>query len=127
METLTANPCLACGACCAFFRASFYWAETDMGAPEGVPFELVDQLSHFRCCMKGTRAASPRCVALMGIIGKQVHCAIYTRRASVCREFNPSWQDGLPNERCDRARAQWGLAPLSPHTWMSPTHFPSAA
>ncbi|MDX1269447.1 MAG: YkgJ family cysteine cluster protein, partial [Oceanisphaera sp.] len=21
------NPCLTCGACCAFFRVSFYWGE----------------------------------------------------------------------------------------------------
>ncbi|EGR9493162.1 YkgJ family cysteine cluster protein, partial [Escherichia coli] len=21
------NPCMTCGACCAFFRVSFYWAE----------------------------------------------------------------------------------------------------
>ncbi|MBB8903342.1 YkgJ family cysteine cluster protein, partial [Escherichia coli] len=21
------NPCITCGACCAFFRVSFYWAE----------------------------------------------------------------------------------------------------
>ncbi|EKJ0223351.1 YkgJ family cysteine cluster protein, partial [Escherichia coli] len=23
------NPCMACGACCAFFRVSFYWAKVD--------------------------------------------------------------------------------------------------
>ncbi|HBP8873638.1 TPA: YkgJ family cysteine cluster protein, partial [Escherichia coli] len=23
------NPCMRCGACCAFFRVSFYWAEAD--------------------------------------------------------------------------------------------------
>ncbi|WP_142908916.1 CxxCxxCC domain-containing protein, partial [Klebsiella pneumoniae] len=23
------NPCMTCGACCAFFRVSFYWAEAD--------------------------------------------------------------------------------------------------
>ncbi|EAX0008081.1 YkgJ family cysteine cluster protein, partial [Salmonella enterica] len=21
------NPCMTCGACCAYFRVSFYWAE----------------------------------------------------------------------------------------------------
>ena len=23
------NPCMTCGACCAFFRVSFYWAEAN--------------------------------------------------------------------------------------------------
>ncbi|MLR39642.1 YkgJ family cysteine cluster protein, partial [Salmonella enterica subsp. enterica] len=23
------NPCMTCGACCAYFRVSFYWAEGD--------------------------------------------------------------------------------------------------
>ncbi|WP_374212354.1 YkgJ family cysteine cluster protein [Thiothrix subterranea] len=23
------NPCMTCGACCASFRVSFYWGETD--------------------------------------------------------------------------------------------------
>ena len=25
------NPCIECGACCAYYRASFYWAEADEG------------------------------------------------------------------------------------------------
>jgi len=29
------NPCLSCGACCAFFRASFHWLET--AAAYGLP------------------------------------------------------------------------------------------
>ena len=23
------NPCMTCGACCIFFRVSFYWSEAD--------------------------------------------------------------------------------------------------
>ena len=34
------NPCLSCGACCAFFRASFHWLETT-SAPDGVTRLLV--------------------------------------------------------------------------------------
>jgi hypothetical protein len=29
------NPCVSCGACCAHFRVSFYWAEAD-DAPGGI-------------------------------------------------------------------------------------------
>lgn len=25
------NPCVSCGACCAYFRVSFYWAESESG------------------------------------------------------------------------------------------------
>ena len=32
MSTSDANHCLDCGACCAFFRVSFYWAEARPGA-----------------------------------------------------------------------------------------------
>ena len=127
MESIAYNPCLACGACCAFFRASFYWGEADPSRPDGVPLEYTTQLDDFRCYMKGTQGPDPRCIALMGIIGKKVHCAIYARRASICRDFQPSWLDGMPNERCDKARAKWGLPPLSPEIWLSPTNFPSAA
>ena len=24
------NPCITCGACCAYFRASFYWTEAEV-------------------------------------------------------------------------------------------------
>ena len=35
------HPCLSCGACCAHFRASFYWAEADDQTPGGVPVATV--------------------------------------------------------------------------------------
>ncbi len=121
------NPCLSCGACCAYYRASFYWAESDLAHPEGVPIHLTEKLNDFRLYMKGTNGSWPRCIALMGIIGKKVHCAIYERRASVCRDFTPSWENGLYNERCDKARNTWNLSPLNPETWHLPEDFPKAA
>ncbi|MFH1214912.1 MAG: YkgJ family cysteine cluster protein [Pseudomonadota bacterium] len=122
------NPCLVCGACCAFFRASFYWGESDITKPDGVPAELTEKLNDFRMVMKGSNDVSPRCVVLMGIIGKKVHCGIYEKRASVCRDFQPSWLDGVYNARCDRARAHWGLAPLTPEIWTTPSdNFPRKA
>jgi len=121
------NPCLECGACCAYYRASFYWAESDLAQPGGVPSELTEKLDDFRLFMKGSNGSNPRCLALMGIIGKKVHCSIYERRASVCRDFPPSWENGVHNERCDQARISWGLTPLSPEIWYLPENFPRAA
>lgn len=121
------NPCITCGACCAFFRASFYWGESDLAVSNGVPSSMTVSISDFRLVMKGTRGSNPRCIALMGIIGKKVHCSIYDRRSTVCRDFMPSWQDGKPNEGCDRARRKWGLSPLQPDAWHSPGDFPKAA
>lgn len=121
------NPCLDCGACCAFFRASFYWGESDLASPGGVPAGLTEKLNDFRLVMQGTNGPSPRCIALRGRIGESVSCSIYERRASVCRDFQPAWLNGEPSERCDRARNQWGLASLTPETWHLPDNFPKAA
>ncbi|MCH9829413.1 MAG: YkgJ family cysteine cluster protein [Gammaproteobacteria bacterium] len=115
------NPCLSCGACCAHFRASFYWAEGDDATPDGVPVGLTDQLTPHLRVMKGTDQPGPRCCALLGDIGQSVRCTIHPRRSSVCREFVPSWEDGQHNPRCDSARARWSLPPLMPEDWIDPT------
>ncbi len=122
------NPCLTCGACCAFYRASFYWAETDEGTPNGVPSELTEKLDEFRVFMTGTNGAHPRCIALQGAVGSEVFCSIYSSRSSVCRSFPVSWENGVHNPRCDKARAAWGLAPLTPDSQNEPhPHLPNAA
>ncbi|MCI0438002.1 MAG: YkgJ family cysteine cluster protein [Chloroflexi bacterium] len=108
------NPCLSCGACCAYYRASFYWAEAEKTLGGAVPPELTEKLDAFRRVMKGTNQKNPRCVALEGIIGERVRCAIYELRSTVCREFEVSWENGKRNERCDKARIAWGLSPLEP-------------
>jgi len=126
--TSAANPCLNCGACCAFYRASFYWSEASSEFnPGGVPSELTEKFNDFRLAMKGTGGGSPRCIALRGFIGRAVSCSIYERRASICREFEPSWRNNTANPRCDKARAAWGLAPLTPESWIDPHNFPKAA
>jgi hypothetical protein len=125
--TMPVNPCLSCGACCAFYRASFYWTEGADSTPGGVPAELTEKLNDFRLSMKGTGGTTPRCIALNGFIGRRVSCSIYERRASVCREFEPAWQNNTANPRCDKARAAWGLAPLKPESWIDPRNFPKAA
>lgn len=104
--------CLKCGACCAYYRASFYWSEADPALGGSVPPELTTPIDLFLVAMKGTEANPPRCIALHGKIGESVHCTIYEQRPSPCREFAVSWLDGRPNPRCDQARAAWGLPPL---------------
>jgi Fe-S-cluster containining protein len=81
--------CQRCGACCAFFRVSFYWAEAS-DAPGGtVPVDLTEPVSPFLRCMRGTNARQPRCIGLQGEVGRQVTCQIYAQRASTCREVQP--------------------------------------
>jgi Fe-S-cluster containining protein len=108
------NPCLSCGACCAYFRASFHWLETTAAADGITPAELTVPVSRHFVAMRGSDRRPPRCIALEGTIGNAVRCSIYDRRASPCREFQASWVDGVHNERCDRARAAHGLLPLPP-------------
>ena len=115
-----ANPCLRCGACCAYFRVSFYWAEADDASPGSVPAGLTARLAPLRRVMRGTDKPNPRCAALLGEIGTTVRCCIHSRRPSVCREFSPSWEDGLNNPSCDAARARWGLPVLTPQDWDDP-------
>lgn len=38
------NPCMTCGACCAYFRVSFYWAEASDGGGT-VPVHLTEPLT----------------------------------------------------------------------------------
>ncbi len=101
-----AELCMRCGACCASYRVSFYWAEADPEAGGGVPPALVEPLPPHLVCMKGTRNLPCRCVALRGEVGAEVFCTIYAGRPSPCREF------GGALDRCDAARALHGLPPL---------------
>lgn len=97
------NPCLTCGACCAAFRVSFYWAEGD---ERGLPAALTERVNDWYACMRGTWAARPHCTALQGKVGKGTTCSVYAARPSPCREVEPG------DLRCDQARAFHGLAPL---------------
>lgn len=119
-----ANPCQACGACCAHFRCSFHWSEASDVQPDGVPVEFTEDLTSFRRAMKGTNRTYPYCVALIGEIGHAVACVIYERRPSVCREFAASYVSGEPNEQCDQARHAYGLSPLAPEDWEAPPETP---
>ena len=104
------NPCMTCGACCAYFRVSFYWAEAD-DAGGLVPSALTEPLTPFLRCMSGTNQRQSRCAALSGDIGDAVHCTIYENRPSPCREFAMSGEDGA-GKRC----LQPGARALRPAT-----------
>ena len=84
-----------------------------------MPAELTDKLNDFMRVMKGTNSPTPRCIALQGTIGERIWCSIYEQRSSVCREFPVAWENGEPHDRCDKARAAWGLPPLTPNSWIA--------
>lgn len=110
MSAAAADPCVACGACCAAFRVDFHPAEL-AGAPfawgDGVPVELTVPVTRQLVRMRGSDASPPRCAALVGEIGERVACTIYAARPSPCREFD------VCHDACARARARHGLPPLA--------------
>lgn len=107
------NPCLTCGACCAFFRVSFFWGE-NVSSGGTVPDHTTIQVSPFHVAMIGTEAKPARCVGLLGEVGCGVRCTLYEQRSSTCRDFEASWVNGEYNAHCDAARAAHGLPPLAP-------------
>ena len=100
------NPCLNCGACCAYFRVSFYWGQTTAHPNGTVPESLTEPLNYHYVAMRGTNQVQKRCIALSGEIGQTVGCIIYEQRATPCREF------AAGDERCNQARRHWGLEAL---------------
>lgn len=78
---------------------------------------MTEDLTPVYRVMKGTNQSSPRCIALQGEIGTAVFCSIHPNRANVCRDFPPSFLDGIHNPRCDQARAAHNLPPLTLADW----------
>ena len=97
------NPCTRCGACCATYRVSFYWTESDPFVGGSVPAELTEQISPSLVAMRGTNQSSPRCVALSGDVGGDNYCQIYAQRSSTCREFE------VGSVACLKARLKHGI------------------
>lgn len=114
------NPCVGCGACCAYFRVAFYWREAeekDSNHPVP-PGSFVDLDSQWRC-MRGTEVKhNPKCVGLKGRVGRDASCSIHAQRPSPCRDFTASFSNGRRNPRCDEARRAKGLRPLGPGDWV---------
>lgn len=107
------NPCLTCGACCAYYRVSFYWAEAEPALGGKVPAELTVAVNRHFVAMKGTDFKPAHCCALQGTIGESVCCSIYENRPSACHDVMPSWHNGERDEKCDKARLAHGLPPLT--------------
>jgi Fe-S-cluster containining protein len=101
------SACQNCGACCANFRVSFYWAESDDHPGGSVPARLVIPVTPYHVAMRGTERRPVRCIALQGEVGVSVGCSIYAQRSSTCRDFT----EGSPE--CHGARAAHGLPALA--------------
>lgn len=112
---MSVSPCTSCGACCAFFRVSFFWGECQSSGGT-VPDNTVEVVTPSLVAMIGTSQPNPRCEKLAGDIGDDVRCTMYEQRSSSCRDFDASWENGVHNPRCDDARAKHGLPPLTPFT-----------
>lgn len=110
------NPCIDCGACCAFFQVSFYAGEC-ISVGGTVPDDKVLQLSPHRVVMIGTDRQNPRCIGLTGDVGKNASCSMYAERSSPCRDFDASYSNGVHEEGCDKARLAHGLKPLTIDDW----------
>lgn len=95
------DECQSCGACCAFYRVSFYWSEGEV-----MPADVVEPLTAVYSCMHGTNQKNPRCVMLTGEIGQQVSCSMYELRSSSCKEVQAG------DSQCLKARTAHNLIPL---------------
>ncbi len=82
-----------------------------------MPVELTEPLDAHRVSMRGTDSRTPHCINLVGAVGSTVSCAHYARRPAPCRDLGAAWEFGEPSPQCDRARAAYGLAPLTMETW----------
>ncbi|HET8698328.1 MAG TPA: YkgJ family cysteine cluster protein, partial [Gammaproteobacteria bacterium] len=97
MSGASRTPCLGCGACCAYYRVSFHWGETEPALGGATPAALTAKLTPHHAVMRGTEYWPRRCVALVGEVGRSVSCGIYAERPSPCRELQPSWSEGAPD------------------------------
>lgn len=97
-----ANPCLTCGACCAYAADWPRFSLESDAALARIPEGLVNS------ALSGMRFIGDRCAALTGEIGKATACAIYDIRPDVCRDCLPG------DDACTVARQKYGMEPLPP-------------
>ncbi|MEZ5657442.1 MAG: YkgJ family cysteine cluster protein [Burkholderiaceae bacterium] len=102
------NACLTCGVCCMSYRVAFHWSETTDHPYGRVPVELTEPLRRHEVVMRGTAHAPIRCIALTGMPGQRVSCAIHGTHPECCREV------ALGDDQCTRARQMHGLPALQP-------------
>jgi Fe-S-cluster containining protein len=94
------NPCLACGACCAYSENWPRFSTEDDAALDLIPKELVNARG------SGMRCEGDRCAALKGEIGEATACTIYPIRPDVCHACQPG------DAECALARGKYGLPAL---------------
>lgn len=83
-----------------------------------MPVELTEKLDLHRLAMRYSDTAARRCIALEGTVGEATHCCIYAQRPSVCREVQPSWENGAVSAQCDKARLAHGMPVLTAQDWI---------
>jgi uncharacterized protein len=98
--------CQSCGACCAHFRVSFYWGESDAAHGGTVPARLTIPINAIYIAMRGTDRHPSHCIALAGKVGEEVSCSIYEQRSSTCKEVMAG------DEQCNKARQAYNLNPI---------------
>lgn len=111
------HPCRSCGACCAHYRVSIHWLDTDASPGGLVPQALTEPFGPHMAVMRGTWDAKPRCVALDAEIGVHAACTIHAQRPVPCREVMASWESGAASDQCDRARIAHALPALTAADW----------
>jgi hypothetical protein len=92
------NPCLSCGACCAFSNEWPRFSVETEADIRSIPAAFAGK--------RGMRCEGNRCSALDGEVGVQTSCAIYRVRPEVCRSCLPG------DEECNMARKKFGLPTL---------------
>lgn len=97
-------PCQECGACCSYFKITFY---KDIN--KQLPTDMVIKINKNTNAMKGADIFKGKCCAFNGTIGKNCECTIYNVRPNVCREFPVYLRNGKQNPKCYRAREHFGL------------------
>lgn len=113
------HPCMTCGACCAHYRVSMHWMDTD-AAGGVVPHALTEAFGPHQVVMRGTWESQPRCIALDADVGTHSRCSIHAVRPQPCRDVMASWEHGVPSPQCDRARIAHGLPALTAGDWTAP-------
>jgi len=94
------NPCVSCGACCAYSENWPRFSTEDDAALELIPAVLVNTRQ------SGMRCEGDRCAALSGKVGVATSCTIYAVRPDVCRTCMPG------DVECTIARKKFGLPAL---------------
>lgn len=101
----SANPCKACGACCDHPEP---WSIVDLDLEDldRVPLEMT--VPSWGQRVKMARVGN-RCVALIGTVGVDARCSIYSNRPNVCRNYDPAAR----RKECNDCRAPHSLPPIS--------------